>query len=205
MKYRLDFVTNSSSSSFICDVCGQQESGWDMCLSEAEMTECEEGHTFCLCHMAKSVEDNLKEVMISRLNDRIDNYKSRTDQWYVDRIKEYQETLEKLTNDSLDEGELDELRDDLDIDSEVPIEFCPICNFDIIADSDLTMYLEKAYKISRAEVFTKVKEANKRRKRLYDSEYVDYVCDKQGFTKQKLVTELKAKFKNYEEFINFAG
>jgi len=36
-KYRSSFVSNSSSSSFTCDVCGNTESGWDLCLSEAEM------------------------------------------------------------------------------------------------------------------------------------------------------------------------
>lgn len=30
MKYRKSFVTNSSSSSFICEVCGEVESGYDM-------------------------------------------------------------------------------------------------------------------------------------------------------------------------------
>lgn len=45
MKFRKDFVTNSSSSSFVCDICGNVESGWDMSLQEAEMVECVNGHT----------------------------------------------------------------------------------------------------------------------------------------------------------------
>ena len=47
MKIRKGFVSNSSSSSFVCDVCGEEVSGMDMSLSEAEMYECENGHTFC--------------------------------------------------------------------------------------------------------------------------------------------------------------
>ena len=47
MKFRKDFVTNSSSSSFVCDICGNVESGWDMSLQEAEMVECVNGHTIC--------------------------------------------------------------------------------------------------------------------------------------------------------------
>lgn len=35
MKFRKDFVTNSSSSSYVCEICGRTESGWDMELSEA--------------------------------------------------------------------------------------------------------------------------------------------------------------------------
>lgn len=46
MKFRKDFVTNSSSSSYVCEICGRTESGWDMGLSEAEMMECVNGHSF---------------------------------------------------------------------------------------------------------------------------------------------------------------
>lgn len=55
MKYRLSFVTNSSSSSYICDVCGRHEEGWDMCLSEAEMMQCENGHTICEDEMTEDI------------------------------------------------------------------------------------------------------------------------------------------------------
>ena len=50
MKYRKSFVTNSSSSSYICDICGENVSGWDMSLGEAEMIECVNGHTMCEHH-----------------------------------------------------------------------------------------------------------------------------------------------------------
>jgi hypothetical protein len=50
MKIRKYFVSNSSSSSYICDVCGHEESGWDLGLSDADMVECEHGHIFCVDH-----------------------------------------------------------------------------------------------------------------------------------------------------------
>ena len=46
MKVRAGFVSNSSSSSFICDVCGGSESGWDASLEGVGMVECKGGHTF---------------------------------------------------------------------------------------------------------------------------------------------------------------
>ena len=51
MKFRRGFVTNSSSSSFICQICGSVESGWDMSAWEAGFVECENGHEFCQEHM----------------------------------------------------------------------------------------------------------------------------------------------------------
>jgi len=51
MKIRKGFVSNSSSSSFVCDVCGEQASGWDMSYSEAEMVCCKRGHDFCDKHL----------------------------------------------------------------------------------------------------------------------------------------------------------
>jgi hypothetical protein len=46
MKTRKGFVSNSSSSSFICDISGETESGYDMCLSDAGMVKCINEHTF---------------------------------------------------------------------------------------------------------------------------------------------------------------
>ena len=47
MKTRHGFVSNSSTSSFVCDVCGTVESGMDICLSEISMFECMNGHMSC--------------------------------------------------------------------------------------------------------------------------------------------------------------
>lgn len=46
MKIRNGFVSNSSSSSFICDVSGGVESGMDASLSDFDMSQCINGHTF---------------------------------------------------------------------------------------------------------------------------------------------------------------
>jgi hypothetical protein len=60
MKIRTGFVSNSSSSSFICDVSGAVESGWDLSLSEAGMYECKAGHTFCEDYLLNEAEFKAK-------------------------------------------------------------------------------------------------------------------------------------------------
>ncbi len=59
MKYRSSFVTNSSSSSYTCNICGEDASGWDLCLSEAEMVECINGHTLCETHIDSKLINSL--------------------------------------------------------------------------------------------------------------------------------------------------
>lgn len=46
MKIRAGFVSNSSSSSFICDVCGDEVSGVEIELAWYELGICENGHHF---------------------------------------------------------------------------------------------------------------------------------------------------------------
>jgi len=72
MKIRKGFVSNSSSSSFVCDVTGGIECGWDMSAEEAGMYECENGHTFYEDYLVNKEEyDKFCE------NDNIDSYDLR--------------------------------------------------------------------------------------------------------------------------------
>ncbi|TET14853.1 MAG: hypothetical protein E3J82_01490 [Candidatus Thorarchaeota archaeon] len=57
MKVRLDHVTNSSTSSYICEVCGELYSERDACLSDAEMMECVNSHVVCQSHLGEVPDD----------------------------------------------------------------------------------------------------------------------------------------------------
>jgi hypothetical protein len=45
MKTRQGFVSNSSSSSFICDISGSVESGYDASMEDYGYVQCKKGHT----------------------------------------------------------------------------------------------------------------------------------------------------------------
>lgn len=64
MKVRLDFVTNSSSSCYICEVCRATYSGWDMGLSDAQMMECVNSHVVCQSHLAVEAGDRLDGIRV---------------------------------------------------------------------------------------------------------------------------------------------
>jgi len=70
MKIRTGFVSNSSSSSFTCDVCDHTVSGMDMCLSEAYMYECVNGHVMCDDHVDEHVKQQGIEVDFNEDSER---------------------------------------------------------------------------------------------------------------------------------------
>lgn len=188
MKFRRDFVTNSSSSSFVCELCGRTESGWDMVLRDAEMVECINGHTICVDEMLTPP----RELMIQLIREEMESSWSN---------------IEYLTDEELNE-KTDEELEDLMLEREdgyycVPEECCPICQFIEYSNCDLARLLEREYKVSRDEVFAKVKALNKRRKKLYDSEYVTEVCSRFNLNPAEIVSGLKDRFGTYRHFRDY--
>lgn len=188
MKYRKDYVTNSSSSSYVCEICGRTESGWDLGLSEADMVECVNGHVFCLEEMLSVPRETMLKLI-----------KQDMEYAWSDLSDMTEEELQKKTDDELTELML-KCEDGY---YGVPEESCPICQFIEYSNHDLAKYLEKEYGVSRDEVFAKVKELNKRRKKLYDSEYITEVCSRFGLNPTKIVAGLKSRFSTYRAFYDY--
>ena len=193
MKFRKDFVTNSSSSSYVCEICGRNESGYDLSLSDCEMMECVNGHVFC-CDEAlpfPSKEEMVKAIMENEWNKKIVyNYRNGyTEDTYTEDelLEKDEETL--FFNFYNDEGHYN-----------VPESVCPICQFIEYSEYDLSAYLLKEYGISRDEVFAEVKKLNKRRRKLYESEYITYVCKKFDLNQAEIVAGWKERFNTYGAF-----
>lgn len=82
----------------------------------------------------------------------------------------------------------------------VPESMCPICQFIEYSEYDLSAYLLKTYGVSREEAFAEVKKFNKRRKKLYENEYITYVCKKFDLNPTEIVANWKEEFKTYNAF-----
>lgn len=125
MKIRNGFVSNSSSSSFVCSVCGENVSGMDMGLAEAEMLECVLGHTFCESHVDKtfanySIEEK-RATLIAMKYDYAD---------IEDWVKASDDDVESTFDDAI-----------ADMREEVSEDLCPCCTLKKVATEEVLEYL----------------------------------------------------------------
>ena len=148
MKIRSGFVSNSSSSSFVCCICGRSEVVYDGSLRDAGMAQCINGHVTCQEELLPGHEDG--------------------ESYY-----------------------------------ELDPKYCPVCQFKESSNIDMAKYLLKETKIPRDEVFAEVKKVNRRRKKLYDQEYILYACQKANLDGTKLLPTIREKFKTYDDFLTY--
>jgi len=154
MKARAGFVSNSSSTSFTCELCNATESGYDSAgIEDFGFFRCRNDHTICF----DCVPEN--------------------------------EVVEHIDDD--DEGYYG-------VDPAV----CPICSFEIPSNKDMAVYLLRMTGIPRETAFAEIKKVNRRRRKLYDFEYVAYVVRVQGLDINAVLAGLRDKFDgDYAEFL----
>jgi len=190
MKIRAGFVSNSSSSSYTCNVCGFSEEGWD---SPDGFLYCESGHG--LCHDCNDINDKTISEVSKLSPEKI-----------VEKLGFSGNYGDELCNDlrnAKSEKDLNDIVHDAIMYDELSSGFCPVCQFEVISEYDMKQYLVKVSKITTDEVFQKIKMVNKRRKKLYNHEYVSYVCGELGVNTIEFSEEIKSKFSNYDDFRSF--
>jgi len=139
MKIRKGFVSNSSSSSFVCDVSGTALAGYDGEYEEGTCSaEC--GHEFLEEYLLPPTEKTRDLSLEGKRKDLLELFSH-------DKIKT------KLIKHA-DSNLIDELFDDNDEEiselynednNEVPKSRCPLCQFTEINKGDLAAYLMKKY------------------------------------------------------------
>lgn len=179
MKIRSDFVTNSSSSSFVCEICGEAEIVEDGDLADAGMCQCENGHEMCEHHVDDVGFDTNKKLLLRSLNRHLNRIKTREKNQSDDlkTIVRLTDTIEFVTNLTEDDMKKDyeneyrftELLDDYDLKGTIPIEVCPLCTHKVVTDcqkiefalSKLDMSLGQLTEMTREYLIQKDAEKNK--------------------------------------------
>lgn len=126
MKKRTGFVSNSSSSSFICVACGREEGGFDASISDFDMVCCENDHTFCI------------ECAVNTDQPCVVEYTH----WKTGEL-----IHEEYTS-------LDDYRENSENENELPKIYCPACQMKSIPSDELMTYLIKKHyggEVSKAE------------------------------------------------------
>lgn len=154
VKIRQGFVSNSSSSSFICDVSGEEKSGRDCNLSDCNMYECINGHIFLEGYLVGDINyQGLRKKLIKEREKYLTECTEENYPKYIDRLenwkKSYIKEIEELKVCS-DEDVSD--YSDEDSNSNIPAKNCPICQYKHLKESDGFSFLLKKYGITKQEI-----------------------------------------------------
>lgn len=145
MKIRSGFVSNSSSSSFTCNVCGTTESGYDASLSDMGMFECVNGHTICDSHQVNA--EITLDVMKDFLKSRVKRFTWKKPEEIESRIKE----IDAMAAQEVEEAFEEEKHDG------VPSCLCPICQLKRVNKTDALNYLMMKHSYTEETLLADVK------------------------------------------------
>lgn len=183
MKFRKSFVTNSSSSSYICEISGEVESGYDISSNDVGMLQCTNNHIFLeqfLIDIEPSL-DEIKEFVIDRLEGKINFYNNCIIEFpeskSIENLNTYVSTFNKeleLIKNSTDKISVLGIAEKYKENSQVyPCE-CPICSFNKISVNDFEKYIYKQFNVTKEKI-----------------------------AKEKIEKEIKNSFNSYKEFFDW--
>lgn len=192
MKIRSGFVSNSSSTSYTCELCGHTESGWDSSgIEEFGFARCPSEHVICADETLPISKDS-RAQMLAEMCANAD---------WLEEMKLDDENFDPTTlDDDLIEEIYAEFQSNFGDGETISCAQCPICSFDTITDQDFKCYLKKVYQVPESEVLAFIKGGNKRRKRIYDGEYISYTLQKFSNQRLDLEKDIREHFSDYATF-----
>lgn len=169
MKVRVGFVSNSSTSSYICDICKEVSAGRDLSIKDAGMCCCVKGHVFCEEHALYPHHDFYKyfeEINEEKLKDVINCLKRLFPASFI---------LEKFGGDDFSKESVSALLEhyNINIQEFLPSRFCPICMLKKIPDSELLNFMLKEYNLKKKDVAKRIEKEFKTYK-----EFKEYIGEK---------------------------
>ena len=127
MKVRNGFVSNSSSSSFTCDICGATESGMDASARDLGFVTCRKGHTICEGHANEAEHTTEEKLAILKAS-----------RYY--------------SNVSDDPDEIDDQFEEMLLDEGIPETECPICSMKTCTKEMILAFLLTKYQLTEKSV-----------------------------------------------------
>jgi hypothetical protein len=148
MKIRTDFVTNSSSTCYVCEISGEKEAtgnGDDTTRQDLGFMVCEKGHSFKSKYAIRD-EDVIRKALENKIKEI--NSKNCSE---CEKTEEIKEMLKELP------GSIEYIIEDDPFGCGVPSEMCPICQMKYISESNMLKFLLKNFESTTMDVVGSMK------------------------------------------------
>jgi hypothetical protein len=163
MKIRKGFVSNSSSSSYICDVCGEAETVYDG-MQEAGLVRCVNGHVHHESEGLSASLEELKKAAITFYKKEIERITRQPEKysWYQQLRQEDKNKLkeiEALTPNEEEEQDIEDLLNRLGDEEEENPANCPICQYQEYEVAAALKFLMEKFDVDKEKLLALMKEA----------------------------------------------